>query len=56
MTRTAYPFELDCSVCGLTLERSNSRTWNMNEPIELDPGEIDPADLYEPDEDLYRDR
>lgn len=56
VSRTAYPFEFDCSVCGLTLDELELAHLDMNQPVELESRDVDPADYYEPDEDLYRGR
>lgn len=54
VSRTAYPFEFGCSVCGLTLDEVELVHLEMNDPIELELRDVDPADMYESDEDYYR--
>lgn len=53
---TAYPFAFDCSVCGLELEVDELAHLKMDAEIELGERDVDPADYYEPDEDMWRDR
>ncbi len=56
VSRTAYPLWFECSVCGLTLDERELQHLGLGVPIELDDRDLDPAEYYEPDEDMYRDR
>lgn len=52
--RTAYPFAFECPVCELDVEEDELLEFNFPRQIELEPE--DAIDVYEPDEDMYRDR
>jgi len=53
---TAYPYELFCSVCELSLNQSELAQLGLDEEIELEAREADSSDYDERDEDLDRDR
>jgi hypothetical protein len=53
--RTALPFHFECAVCGLELEDDELLETDFPREIELEP-DTDPAEAWEPDEDLWRDR
>lgn len=53
--RSAIPFYFQCGVCGLELEGDQLLEADLSREIELDP-DTDPAEAWEPDEDLWRDR
>lgn len=53
--RTALPLLFQCGVCGLELEDDELLETDFRREIELEP-DTDPAEAWEPDEDLWRDR
>ncbi len=53
--RAALPFLFQCGVCGLELEDDELLEAAFPREIELEP-DTDPAEAWEPDEDLWRDR
>ncbi|MEV7600037.1 hypothetical protein AB0O91_21915 [Kitasatospora sp. NPDC089797] len=50
------PYIFDCSACGLEVEDELSELGDFNDEIVLDDPPEDFYSLWEPDEDLYRDR
>lgn len=55
ISMVAYPLELDCSVCELSLDQAELAHLGLDSEFELEPREAYAAD-YEPDEDLWRGR
>ena len=56
VTQTAYPFEFECPVCQLDLVDEELAEFEFPESLELDDVEATPDELWEPDEDEFRDR
>lgn len=47
VSRTAYPYEFDCAVCGLNLEETELEHLSMNAPIKIEPREAGASDYTE---------